>query len=196
MPDFDSDDAAPEQAIPMADNAESGPTGPPPDPAGARRVGDIDWSLWKAKDPATLLFVIRDEQILLIRKKRGLGAGKINGPGGKVDPGETPLECAVRECQEELHITPLDPQYGGQHLFQFTDGYSIHVWAYRCDAFEGTPTETEEAEPLWFALDEIPYDQMWADDRIWLPLLIEGKPFVGRYVFDGDRMLDYRIERV
>lgn len=190
------EEAAQALGVDETGKAESDPAGAPPDPARARRVGEIDWSRWKAKDPATLLFVIRDGQVLLIRKKRGLGAGKINGPGGKVDAGETPLECAIRECQEELHITPIDPQYGGQHLFQFTDGYSIHVWVYRCETFEGTPTETDEAEPLWFALDEVPYDQMWEDDRIWLPLLIAGKRFVGRYVFDDDRMLDHRIEQV
>ena len=48
----------------------------------ARRIADIDWNTWVPTDPATLVFVIRDRQMLLIRKKRGLGAGKINGPGG------------------------------------------------------------------------------------------------------------------
>ncbi len=58
---------------------------------------DIDWTRWIPKERATLLFVVRDGQILLIHKKRGLGAGKINGPGGRLDPGETPEICAVRE---------------------------------------------------------------------------------------------------
>ena len=166
------------------------------DPASAREVAAIDWSRWKAKDPATLLFVIRDGRILLIRKKRGLGAGKINGPGGKIDPGERPDECAVRECQEELKITPLNPHYMGQHLFQFVDGYSIHVWTYLSEDFTGTPTETDEAVPLWFDLDAIPYDQMWEDDRLWLPLLIARQRFLARYIFDGDRLVDHDIELV
>ncbi|MGD2110491.1 MAG: NUDIX domain-containing protein, partial [Phycisphaerae bacterium] len=63
-----------------------------------------DWSTWRPRQTATLLFVIRAGEILLIRKKRGLGAGKINGPGGRVDPGETPREAAIREVQEELHV--------------------------------------------------------------------------------------------
>ncbi|MFK7958025.1 MAG: 8-oxo-dGTP diphosphatase [Lysobacterales bacterium] len=166
------------------------------DPATARKVDHIDWSRWEAKDPATLLFVVRDGQILLIRKKRGLGAGKINGPGGKLDPGETPEACAIRECQEELHITPLEPQYVGQHLFQFVDGYSIHVWVYMCSGYEGEATETDEAIPLWFPLDEIPYDEMWEDDRLWLPLMLDGKSFLARYIFDDDAMVDHHIELV
>ena len=155
-----------------------------------KSLTDIDWTNWRAKDPATLLFVIRAGRILLIRKKRGLGAGKVNGPGGKVDPGETPLEGAVRECEEELCITPLNPRYLGQHRFQFVDGYSIHVWVYRADDFEGEPTETDEAIPLWCELDAIPYDEMWADDRLWLPRVIDEQPFVARWLFSGDDMLD------
>jgi 8-oxo-dGTP diphosphatase len=46
------------------------------------------------------LFVIRDGHILLIHKKRGLGAGKINGPGGRIDLGESPQECAVRKFKK------------------------------------------------------------------------------------------------
>lgn len=165
-------------------------------PADARTVDEIDWSRWQAKDPATLLFVVRDGQILLIRKKRGLGAGKINGPGGKLDPGETPDECAIRECQEELGITPLEPEYMGQHLFQFVDGYSIHVWVYRSERFDGEPRETDEAIPIWFPVDEIPYEEMWEDDRLWLPLLLKRQHFMARYIFDDDKMVDHHIEQV
>ena len=51
----------------------------------------------------------------------------------------------------------------GELFFQFVDGYSIHVWVFRAAGYEGEPAETEEAIPLWFATDEIPYDEMWAD---------------------------------
>ena len=158
-----------------------------------KQLADIDWDNWQAKDPATLVFVIRDGNILLINKKTGLGKGKVNGPGGKVEPGESPEACAVRECQEELGISVSNLQYRGQHRFQFVDGYSIHVWVYRTADFEGVPTESVEAKPLWVALDEIPYEQMWEDDAIWLPMMIRGERFQGRWIFDGDRMVDYEL---
>jgi 8-oxo-dGTP diphosphatase len=160
----------------------------------ARRLDEIDWSKWKAVDEATLLFVVRDEQVLLIRKKRGLGAGKINGPGGRIHAGEAPLVAAVREVQEELCITPHDISEHGELSFQFVDGYSIHVHVFRAASFHGEPTETEEAIPLFHALDDLPYDEMWADDRHWLPLLLDGRRFSGRFIFDGDAMLDYAID--
>jgi 8-oxo-dGTP diphosphatase len=157
------------------------------------KLADVDWDNWQASDPATLVFVIEDGKILLIDKKTGLGKGKINGPGGKVEKGEAPEACAIRECQEELSITVSDLQYCGQHRFQFVDGYSIHVWVYKTEKFDGTPTESVEAKPLWVSLDEIPYERMWEDDKIWLPMLLRGERFQGRWIFDGDTMLDYEL---
>jgi len=160
------------------------------------KLTDVDWNTWEARDRATLLFVIRDGQVLLIHKKRGLGKGKINGPGGRIDPGETPEQAAVRECQEELCITPKNVEYCGRHKFQFVDGYSIHVWVYRAGEYDGTPTETDEAIPLWFELDQVPYEKMWEDDKFWLPLVFDRQQFSTRWIFDDDKMLDQHIELV
>jgi 8-oxo-dGTP diphosphatase len=154
---------------------------------------DIDWENWTPRDPATLVFVVEQDQILLIRKKRGLGLGKVNGPGGKLDPGEDAVTCARRECEEELGIRVGELDCMGEHKFQFVDGYSIHCWVFRTFSYEGEAIETDEAVPLWTALDEIPYDEMWEDDRLWLPLLIQGQRFSARWVFDDDRMLDHEI---
>ena len=75
------------------------------------RVTDLDWSTWQPDDRATLLFVVHADRILLIEKKRGLGAGKINGPGGRIEPGESPRQAAVREVQEEVGVTPEGGMY-------------------------------------------------------------------------------------
>jgi len=158
------------------------------------RLSDIDWTQWEAKDPATLVFVFRGDEILLINKKTGLGKGKVNGPGGKVDPGETPEIAAIRECHEELDIAVSNLEYCGEHRFQFVDGYSIHVWVYRTQDFTGIPTESREATPLWTRLDQIPYDRMWEDDKYWLPMVVRGERFQARWIFDGDRMVDHAIE--
>ena len=157
-------------------------------------LDDVEWHSWKAQDPATLLFIIDDDQILLIEKKRGLGAGKINGPGGKLEGRETPEQCAVRECQEEIGVTARNPRYVGQHRFQFVDGYSIHVHVFISRDYEGTPVETDEAIPLWFPIDAIPYHRMWADDALWLPLVVDGKTVSGDWIFDGDDIVDFRLD--
>ena len=162
----------------------------------ATSVADIDWGTWQARDLATLVFVIRDGQILLIRKKRGLGKGKVNGPGGKLDPGENAVECATRECQEELGIDVHNLECMGEHRFQFIDGYSIHCWVFRTGDMAGEAIETDEAIPLWTDLADIPFDEMWEDDHIWLPMVIEGTRFTASWVFDDDHMLDYELKEV
>ena len=157
---------------------------------------EMDWRAWKPVEQATLLFVVDGQRILLIEKKRGLGAGKINGPGGRMEPGETPIACAIREVEEEILITPVDPQPAGELFFQFTDGYALHGFVFRSEGWSGEPGETEEALPFWCDTDRIPYDRMWADDRIWFPLFLANRPFQGRFLFDGDRMLGHAIEEL
>jgi 8-oxo-dGTP diphosphatase len=157
-------------------------------------VCDIDWNTWEPSDIATLVFVFQSDQVLLIRKKRGLGAGKINAPGGKVDPGETLEEAALRELEEEVCVRCASISYVGEHRFQFVDGYAMHVHVFRSEEYQGVPQETEEAIPMWFSVDEIPYDEMWEDDKIWIPMMLEGISFSGRYIFDGSSMLDYEID--
>ena len=155
-----------------------------------RPLDTVDWENWKPTDQATLLFVIERDRILLIRKKRGLGAGKINGPGGRIEPGESASDCALRELYEELQIRAWSAEWRGNHRFQFIDGYRLDVDIFVTDGFDGEPTETEEAIPLWFPLNAIPYDEMWADDRHWFPHLLDGSHFSGRWLFDGDRLVD------
>ncbi len=158
------------------------------------RVGDVDWAGWNPGIVATLLFVVRDGAVLLIRKKRGIGRGKINGPGGKLDPGETLAECAVRETFEELGVRAAEPVEMGRLSFQFVDGLSIHCTVFRSDGCEGEARETAEAVPLWTPLDALPFDEMWADDRVWLPVMLRGQTFDLWATFDDDEMLDHRIE--
>ncbi|MBK8093285.1 MAG: 8-oxo-dGTP diphosphatase [Verrucomicrobiaceae bacterium] len=156
-----------------------------------------DWKTWKPSLLATLMFIIDESrgEVLLIRKKRGLGAGKINGPGGKIDPGETFLQCAIRETQEELGVTALDPVKHGELWFQFVDGLSLHVDVFVATQHEGIAVETAEAVPLWTPLHALPLHEMWADDRFWLEeMLLRRRHFIGRFTFDDDTMLTDEME--
>lgn len=142
-----------------------------------------DWQNWEPVIRATLMFIVRDDEVLLIDKLTGIGKGKINGPGGKIDPGETAEQAVIRECQEELHITPLEPVKMGELCFAMTDIPDIHCHVFMASAFTGVPKSTREANPLWKKILEIPYDRMWQDDRYWLPEMLEGKKFFARFDF-------------
>jgi 8-oxo-dGTP diphosphatase len=156
-------------------------------------VQEIDWANWKPTEYANLCFVIRDGQILLIRKKRGLGAGMINGPGGRLEKGETALASAIRETQEEIGVTPVDPEQIGELHFHFLDGYKLHVAVFAASGCTGELCETDEAIPIWTDLNQIPYREMWQDDPHWLPLLVKRQAFRGFFVFDGEKLLSHKV---
>jgi 8-oxo-dGTP diphosphatase len=157
-------------------------------------LSDINWQTWMPRERATLMLIVEAGRLLLIHKKQGLGAGKYNGPGGRIEAGETPTQAAIREVQEEIGVTPRGVRPAGELKFQFADGFALHGYVFRADGIDGTPRETDEAIPHWFPLDGIPYQRMWADDRVWLPLLLAGRPFEGRFLFDGDQMLGCDME--
>ena len=148
----------------------------------------------KEEQHAVLCFVVEDGQVLLIHKKRGLGAGKVNAPGGRIEPGETAVEAAGRECQEEVGITPQYLARAGELFFEFVDGLHLYCTVFKAQSARGALIETDEAAPFWCRTSAIPYPDMWADDRHWLPWVLEGRLFRGTFIFDGDRMLEHRVE--
>jgi len=147
----------------------------------------------------TLCLAVQGKKILLGMKKRGFGAGRYNGFGGKLLEGETIEAAAKREMQEECGVTVTALEEVGVHEFEFEKDMEniLEVHVFRVDAFEGKPRETEEMKPEWFDTDAIPFDTMWPDDRFWIPLFLEGKKFEAYFLFgEGDRVLKQDIREV
>ncbi|MFB6124602.1 MAG: 8-oxo-dGTP diphosphatase [Halanaeroarchaeum sp.] len=135
---------------------------------------------------ATIVYPVDGDRVLLIRKKRGVGAGLVNGPGGKVEPGETPREAAVREVREEIGAPVPTVEKRGELEFVFGDEHFSSVHVYTAPPPAGDPEETPEADPFWAPLDAVPYEEMWADDRYWLPHVLADRPVRGWFRFDAD----------
>jgi len=159
----------------------------------------------------TVAIVRRAGSVLLGYKKTGFGAGRWNGFGGKVEAGETIAQAASRELLEESGLVAKTiVQYGVQYA-TFTERtdmsdlsapadrarrrLTIHL--FRVDDFSGEPIETREMKPQWFAVDDIPYDLMWADDKYWLPLLLAGTNFQLTAQYDHDhRLITHQLNRL
>ena len=122
-------------------------------------------------------------------KKRGFGANWWNGVGGKPDGEETIEQTTVRECQEEIGVTPLSFRDVAVLDFVFPEDkgdWNQRVHVYICDQWQGDPSETEEMAPKWFKLSDIPYDKMWPDDRIWLPEVLAGRTVEAAFTLGED----------
>lgn len=145
----------------------------------------------------TLTLIYEHPKILLGMKKRGFGEGRWNGFGGKVNPEESIEEAAKREIKEEINVQVSELEKIGMLDFEFQERPHeiLEVHFFQAKRYHGTPMESEEMLPQWFHVDDIPYHEMWPDDRFWIPLFLQGKYFGGRVYFkDKDNILKNEIK--
>ena len=152
------------------------------------------------KKTLSLLFLRRDNEILLAMKKRGFGEGRWNGVGGKVEPGESIEQAMIRETQEEISVTPTTYEKVGDIRFdEYFKGEPtlMHVHVFTATEWQGTPKESEEMSPQWFSVQDIPYNDMWSDDEYWLPLVIAGKKVSADFKLDkNDTIISQSVTEV
>ncbi len=140
-----------------------------------------------------LLYLIKNNKVLLIEKKRGLGAGLINGLGGKVNDNETIEEAVIRESKEEAGILPKNLQKKATLFFINNEKEHIITHVFIAHDYEGSLYETEEAKPFWQNLDSVPYKKMWEDDIYWLPYVLSGLYVYGEFKFKDWKMTDKKV---
>ncbi|WP_116419683.1 8-oxo-dGTP diphosphatase [Subtercola boreus] len=129
-------------------------------------------------------------EVLLGQKLTGLGVGKMVGPGGKIEPGESALEAIVREVEEEtsIRVAPSDLREAGflSYAFPHRPAWSQESTVFVATVWHGHPEPSEELAPRWFALDDIPFDLMWDDAKYWLPRVLNGEQVRARFSFRAD----------
>lgn len=149
------------------------------------------------KKRLTLVFLVKDRKVLLAMKKRGFGAGRWNGLGGKLDPSETVETAMKREAQEEAGVMPTQYLKMAEIIFtEFDAGNKVQhlVDVYICGEWDGEPRESEEMAPKWFDIDNLPLDDMWDDDKYWLGRILAGEKLKCEFELnDNDKVIRQKI---
>lgn len=137
---------------------------------------------------ATLVEILDGDKLLLKKAGRGISKGKWNGVGGKLYGGEKPEENAVRETMEETGLTVSNLFYHG--LISFHNygkdevDFVVHLFSTKTFSGELKEKSDDGGEIRWFALDQLPWQEMWDDDRHWMPHMLSGERFDADFYFD------------
>lgn len=145
-----------------------------------------------------LLFLVKDDQVLLALKKRGFGVNRFNGVGGKVEQNESIEQAMIRESIEEISIKPIN--FEQVAILDFDEFYKgepslIRVHVFIATKWKGEPAESEEMAPKWFNINEIPFEKMWPDDIYWLNDVLNGKKLTAKFKLDeNDQIISHEIK--
>jgi ADP-ribose pyrophosphatase YjhB (NUDIX family) len=154
----------------------------------------------KKEMTATLLFLIKQNEVLLAMKKRGFGVDRYNGVGGKPESNETIEQTMIRETNEEINVTPVKFEQVANITFdEYFKGEPIimHIHVFTCTLWTGTPTESEEMAPEWFTSTDLPFDKMWSDDPYWLPQVLSGSKVTAEFKLnENDEIINHNVTKV
>lgn len=149
-------------------------------------------SLSKKLKPRTVIFLVKENSILLGYKKSGFGKGNYVGIGGKVESAETTEDGAIRELKEEINVDVSFNDLKKVAILKFyfpyikDESWNQEVYAFVVTQWNGTPIETDEIKPVWFEKNNLPLDKMWDDAKYWIPSILNGEEVYEEYLFDEE----------
>lgn len=148
---------------------------------------------------ATLCYVRRNGRTLMlhrVKKADDIHEGKWNGLGGKLEAGESPEECVVREIREEAGLKIRLPLLKGVLTFpDFARGEDWYVFVFTASDFSGRLIDSPEGELKWIPDRELLKLNLWEGDRVFLPLLKRRGHFSGKFHYRGGRLIKYSVEK-
>ncbi|MDP8221203.1 MAG: 8-oxo-dGTP diphosphatase [Candidatus Stygibacter frigidus] len=146
---------------------------------------------------ATLCYLKKNNETLMLYRCKKPGdthIGKWNGLGGKVEAGETPEQCAIREVQEESGLTVTDLKLHGVITFPMFDGIDDwYVFVFTMTEFEGEMIESPEGELDWIPDDKLMELNLWEGDRIFLPWIQGGRFFSAKFNYITKKLIDWSV---
>ena len=146
---------------------------------------------------ATLCYIRQNGKTLMIhriKKENDMHAGKWNGLGGKLEAGETPEECALREIWEEAGITVKNLTLRGLITFPgFSDDEDWYAFLFIANYNEGELIDSPEGDLRWIPNDKLLELNLWPGDRIFIPWLDQPGFFSGKFVYQDGELVEHEV---
>ena len=146
---------------------------------------------------AALCYVIDKEKsctLMLHRIKRAndVHEGKWNGLGGKLELGESPEECVIREVKEESGLTIKSPKLKGFITFPMFDSVDDwYVFVFTAEIYTGEIINSDEGVLEWIPNKKIPELNLWEGDVIFMKWLNDDKFFSAKFNYANKSLTDY-----
>jgi len=146
---------------------------------------------------ATLCYIQHNNKTLMLyrnKKENDYHEGKWNGLGGKLEQGETPEECAIREAYEESGLIIKNPQMKGIITFPMFDGKDDwYVFLFLFNGFEGKLIDSPEGTLKWVETEKLTDLNLWEGDKIFVPWLFQNKFFSAKFNYKDKKFIDYSV---
>jgi len=146
---------------------------------------------------ATLCYVMDNDKTLMLyrnKKENDYHEGKWNGLGGKLEQGETPEECAIREVYEESGLVVSDPEMKGLITFPMFDGVDDwYVWVFVFKKFKGQQIDSPEGTLEWIQNNKLTELNLWDGDKIFIPWLFNDKCFSSKFIYEKGEYISHQV---
>jgi 8-oxo-dGTP diphosphatase len=148
---------------------------------------------------ATLCYVIDRKNgttlmIHRIKKENDVHEGKWNGLGGKIEQGESPEECVIREVKEESGLEIKSPKLHGFITFPLFDGKDDwYVFVFTAEKFTGMLIDSNEGKLKWIPNEKLYELNLWDGDSMFMDWLNNDKFFSAKFIYNNGKLGNYSV---
>lgn len=147
----------------------------------------------------TLCYIEKDNSYLMlhrVKKVNDENQDKWIGVGGKIEEGESPEECLLREVKEETGLTLTNYCYRGLVTFVSNQWGYEYMHLFTATEYEGEIKECNEGNLEWVPKREVEQLNLWEGDKIFFRLLEEDIPFFSlKLCYDGENLISHKIKK-